>query len=105
MKNQAKIDSPSYMEFGLHLEGQESVLLRVPTFWDTVNNQFIGAIKLPISNTIIHSFGKDSFDLQNNFSKEVAKAFSDLTIADELFKMFKPKWHWDLIESSKELET
>lgn len=98
MRNKAQLDSPSYMEMGLHLEGQESLILRIPTFWDVINEQWIGAIKTPKTNHLVAATGKDSQELQNNFNKVFAEAFNDPKYADELFQMFKPLYVWEACE-------
>jgi hypothetical protein len=80
----------SYMNLGLHLEGQEPVFLRVPTLWDSVELQWIGFVQLPISKHIISAKGQSSFELEGNFNIEISKAFKDEKYVDELFSLFKP---------------
>jgi len=41
------LKSKSYMEMALHLDGEDTLILRIPTFWDAVESQWIGAIKTP----------------------------------------------------------
>lgn len=89
-----QLESPSYMSMRLDLDGKEAVYLRIPTFWDAVNNQWICALKTPKTKKIIKASGKDSFDLQNNFNVEFSKAFHS-ELSDELFEMFKPLSYWE----------
>lgn len=93
-KKEATIDSPSYMQLALHTEGSESLILRVPTFWDDIKKQWIGAIQTPVTKKIISAAGNDSFDLQNNFNKVFSTYLHDPRICDEVFKMFKPLSEW-----------
>ena len=83
------IESPSYMKLGLHLEGEGYKELRVPTFWDATEKQWIGAVKTPKTNHLITATGKDSLELQNSFNIELKKAFDDKKYADEVFGMFE----------------
>lgn len=99
MKNKipkSDLNSPSYMEMALHIEGEKSIILRIPTFWDAVKNQWIGAIKTPITNRLLTAEGKDSFDLQNNFNKVISAALHDPLRCDEVFGMFKPEKEWKI---------
>lgn len=82
------LESPSYMEMKLHLEGESAKVLRIPTFWDSIHEQWIGAIKTPITKKLIYASGKDSFELQNNFNKEIYKAFES-ELSKEILNMFK----------------
>lgn len=90
-----QLESPSYMELRLDIDEKESSLfLRVPTFWDDVNKQWIGALKLP-GGKILKAVGKTSFDLQNSFNREASKIFKDEKYGDELFSLFKPLEYWE----------
>ena len=93
-KKEAKIESPTYMEMGLHTDGKESLILRIPTFWDEVEKQWIGAIQTPITRKLISAKGKDSLELQNNFNIEISKLFHDTKFSEEIFGMFKPLSEW-----------
>ena len=96
MTKSSKLESPSYMELRLDLEGKQVALfLRVPTFWDAVNSQWIGCLKLP-SGKMLKGQGKTSFDLQNSFNIELHKAFTDKEMQDETFAMFKPVEYWEI---------
>lgn len=85
------------MELALHLEEQEALYLRVPTFWDDIEKRWIGAIKTPKTRKILTAHGKDSFQLQNAFNRELSQALES-EIADEVFSMFKPMCYWKEIE-------
>lgn len=82
------LDSGSYMEMRLHSDKEKDKVLRIPTFWDDVEKQWIGAIQTPITNTLIYATGKNDFELQNNFNKVMSDKFKDEKIKDELFSMF-----------------
>lgn len=94
-KKEATIESPTYMEMGLHTDGKESLILRIPTFWDEVEKQWIGAIQTPTSRKLITAHGKNSLELQNNFNVEISKLFHDKKYSDEIFSMFKPLEEWE----------
>lgn len=84
------LESPSYLEMQFHANGKDPLMLKIPTFWDATKQQWIAAIHTPISKTLIHAEGKDSFDLQNAFNIELRKILEkrdDLT--KEVFEMFK----------------
>jgi hypothetical protein len=88
--------SSSYMQLCLHLNAEEDVYLRVPTVWDDVKKSWLGFIKTPKSQRLIHANGNDSFDLQNSFNREMRAVFQGGgAIAEELFNMFKPLAYWD----------
>lgn len=89
------LDSPSYMEMKLHLEGQDALVLRIPTFWDSVTKKWIGAIQTPTTKKIISASGKDSFELQNNFNIEMSRIMHNAEMSDEIFNMFKPQKEWE----------
>ena len=84
-----QLKSPSYMELRIDMDGKPPLYLRVPTFWDSIKNEWMGAIKLPISLKIIHAYGKDSFELQNNFNKVLYELFES-EYKDEVLSMFQP---------------
>jgi len=84
------------MELAIHLDGKESVYLRVPTLWDDVEKQWIGFIKTPITNKLISATGKNSFELQNNFNKNVSKMMhASEEMGQEIFSMFMPSFYWE----------
>lgn len=84
-----EIESPSYMKMGWHGEGEEYKELRIPTFWDAAEEQWVGAIKTPLTKHLITATGKNSFELCNNFNLELKKALADPKYDDEVFRMFK----------------
>jgi hypothetical protein len=89
----------SYMELRIDKDGEDPLFLRVPIFWDAIQQQWIGAIRSPKSKKLIIGTGKDSFELQNSFNVEMSKAFHfDEEIAEELLSMFKPLCYWKEIE-------
>ncbi len=96
MKKQPRsnqLESPSYMELRLDLEGKKAaVFLRIPTYWDAVRNCWMGALKMD-DGEILHADGKDSFDLQNNFTILVSKQFE--INPEQMFAMFKPLEYWE----------
>ena len=82
----------SYMEMCMHLEGKNDVYLRIPTFWNDIEKCWVRFIKTPKSKKIIHSSGKDSFELKNNFNHVISAIFHENNdISQELFSMFKTK--------------
>jgi len=89
------LKSKSYMEMALHLDGEDTLILRIPTFWDAVESQWIGAIKTPKTKKIISATGKDSFELQNNFNIAISNSFKVESLGEELFSMFKSKEYWE----------
>lgn len=83
------------MELALHCDGEEPLILRVPTLWDAVNEQWLGFVQTPKKLKLITGKGKDSFELQNSFNKEISDVFAKGgELADDLYSMFKPKSHW-----------
>jgi hypothetical protein len=86
----------SYMELCLHVDGGENLYLRVPTVWNAVDKTWIGFIKTPKTQRLIHAEGKTSFDLQNSFNIEVSKVFKEGgQLAEEIFAMFMPAFYWE----------
>lgn len=83
------IDSPSYLLLKMHCDGEDTIVLRVPTFWDATEEQWTGAIQTPITKTLITATGKDSFELQNNFNIVLKKKLENSKIKKEIFSMFK----------------
>jgi len=84
------------MELCLNLDGKENLYLRVPTVWDEVEKQWIGYVKTPKTLRLISGNGKNDFDLQNSFNVCMSKLFRESNeLADEIYKMFKPKKYWD----------
>ena len=67
----------SFMHLILHIDEGEDLELKVPTFFDSITTKWIGTIKLPKSKKLITASGKDSFELQNSFNKELHKFFTD----------------------------
>ena len=95
MKKPAKI-SDSYMELCMHLDGEANVYLRVPTVWDDIEKTWIGFIKTPKTQKLIHASGKNSFDLQNSFNHALNECFkAGGELAEECFSMFKPLSYWN----------
>jgi len=88
----------SYMELCLHIDRENNVYLRVPTVWDEIEKQWIGFVKTPKTQKLLHAKGKTSFDLQNDFNKTLKKSFEDPEISDEVFSMFQPRSYWDEME-------
>lgn len=80
----------SYMRLGLHLDGKNTVWLRVPTFWDDDANIWIGAVQTPETKHLISAKGKTSPDLEQSFNKALKAAFES-EIGQEVFQMFKPE--------------
>jgi len=86
MKDQ--IESSSYMELKMHQDGGSTYVLKIPTFWDAVNNKWIAAIKTPKTKMIIHAEGLDSMSLQNDFNVKFHDCLTNPEIQDEVFSMF-----------------
>lgn len=88
--------SESYMELCIHLDGKENVYLRVPTVWDAVKKQWIGFIKTPQTQKLIHAEGKNSFELQNAFNIVLSRMMHESKeLGEEIFGMFMPAWYWE----------
>lgn len=86
----------SYMEMCMHLEGKDNVYLRIPTVWDDIKKQWIGFIKTPITQHLIHAEGKDSFSLQNAMNHVISAIFAKQDdLAKEVFEMFMPAFYWE----------
>ena len=86
----------SYMELCIHRDKDEDLYLRVPTVWDDIEKQWIGFVKTPDSRTLIMAKGKNSFELQNDFNREISKLFAmGPPISDEIFAMFMPAFYWE----------
>lgn len=82
--------SESYMSMRLHLDGEKYPReLKIPTFWDEDKEQWIGAIKTPLTFMLLSSCGKDSKELERNFCVVLKSVFEDPMMHDEVFSMFK----------------
>lgn len=88
-----KKDTNSYMQLCLQLGGEGRLYLMVPTYWDSVKEQWMGATTTSVTKSIIVAHGKDSQELQNNFIIELAKKFKE--IPEEIITMFKPLEYWE----------
>ena len=80
----------SYLD--LRFNGLDGVVrqLKVPTSWDPVNELWMAVIILTESQTIVKATCKDSFDLQNEFTKEIGKIFAEQdSRSKELANMFE----------------
>lgn len=85
-----------YMEMCLQLDGKENVYLRIPTVWDSVQQQWVGFIKTPKTQRLIHGKGKNSFDLQNSFNEAMsAMIHESKEMGEEIFGMFMPAFYWE----------
>lgn len=85
----------SYIEMKMHSEGKDPLVLRVPTFWDSVELQWIGFIQTPVTKKIITGKGVDSFDLQNDFNTNISKLLHSEETSAEVVSMFKPEKDWE----------
>lgn len=86
----------SYMELCFHVDGGENLYLRVPTVWDDIKKQWIGFIKTPKTQRLIHGEGKTSFELQNSFNHAMNSIFQEGgEDAKEVFEMFMPAFYWE----------
>lgn len=94
-RKEANLDSPSYMQMALHMDGQESLILRIPTFWDAMEKQWLGAIQTPKTRKLIQAQGRDSQELQENFNIVMKKFLHNPEYSDEIYKMFKPLSEWE----------
>lgn len=83
------LDSPSYLEMKMHLDGEKAKVLRVPTFWNAVDNEWIAAIKTPVTRKLITARAHDSLTLQNKFNVALSNALHDPLLSEEVFGMFK----------------
>ena len=96
MTDDLKKHTDSYLELMLHLDGKGTRFLRVPTFWDVVKKQWLGAIKTPDTLKLIHAHGEDSIELRNNFILAFSEALEDRSINGEIFSMFKSREFWEV---------
>lgn len=96
-------NSKSFMKLCLNLEGRDPLYLHVPTYWDSVEKQWIGATKTPNTKKMIMASGKNDLELQNNFNIAMSKMLHDPEYADEIFSMFKPE-EWWLFRELEELK-
>ncbi len=88
--------SKSYMELCFHVDGGHNLYLRVPTVWDDKRKLWIGFVKTPKLQRLIHGEGKDSFDLQNSFNAAVSAFFEKGgELAEDAFSLFQPLSYWD----------
>lgn len=88
--------SKSYMELCFHIDGSQNLYLRIPTLWDDTRKFFMGFIKTPKTQRLIHAEGKDSFQLQNSFNMAIMTALQKQDeFSDEVFSMFQPLSYWD----------
>ena len=78
----------SFLHMQMHLDGGGTLGLKVPTFWDDTEKQWIAAIKTPKTRTLLTSSAKESFELQNSFNRVLQQAFTS-PLADEVFSMFE----------------
>lgn len=91
----------SYMELCFHVDGGTNLYLRVPTVWDCITNVWRGFIKTPVTQKLISASGKNSFELQNSFNKELHAIFEKGgTVADEVMTMFQPLSYWDEMQNT-----
>jgi hypothetical protein len=86
-------DTLSYMQLCLYQEGKGNIYLMVPTFWNAVNNKWMGFVKTPESGRLIHAQGKDSKELKDNFNIALHKSFEENP--EETFSMFKSLEYWE----------
>jgi len=90
------MNEKSYMEMCIHLDGKDDVYLRIPTVWDDIKKQWIGFIKTPTTQKLIHGEGKTSFDLQNSMNKSISEAMHESKeMGEEIFSMFMPSFYWE----------
>lgn len=94
--------SNSYMELCIHVDGGQNLYLRVPTVWDDRKKLWIGFIKTPKTQRLIHGEGKDSFSLQNSFNAAICKILEESSDPDEVFSMFQPLSYWDEMSVTQE---
>ena len=88
--------SNSYMELCFQVDGGQNLYLRVPTVWDDRKKIWIGFVKTPKSQKLIHCEGKNSFELQNSFNKTIAEILEQGgSLGDEVFSLFRPLSYWD----------
>jgi len=93
--------SSSYMELCFHVDGGQNLYLRVPTVWDDRRKLWIGFVKTPKTQRLIHGEGKDSHELQNSFNKAIATIWEKgEDLADEVFSLFQPLSYWDEMHAS-----
>lgn len=98
MKNPAHF-TKSYMELCCHADGGQNLYLRVSTVWDDINKQWIGFIKTPKTQQLIHGKGKDSVELQNSFIRVMAPILEKGDVlAEEVFSLFQPLSYWEEME-------
>ena len=88
--------SKSYMELCFHVDGGQNLYLRVPTVWNDIHKTWIGFVKTPKLQKLIHGEGKDSFELQNSFNKSLNEILQKGdSLSEDAFSLFKPLSYWD----------
>lgn len=87
----------SYMELCIHLDGQTNMYLRVPTVWDDIEKNWLGFIKTPKTQKLLHASGANSFELQNSFNRVLREEMSG-ELGEEIFSMFQPRPYWEETE-------
>lgn len=89
------LPTKGYMELAFHVDGQDALILRVPTLWDDIEKQWIGVIKTPTTKRVIYATGKNSVDLQNSFNRILKESLGNPSINEEIFSMFQPASFWE----------
>lgn len=86
----------SYMQLCMHIDGSQSLYLRIPTVWDDERKLWIGLIKTPKLQRLIYGEGENSFKLQNSFNLNLKKILEkNDELADDAFSLFQPLSYWD----------
>lgn len=62
----------NYLDIRFHVMGGEVLQLKVPVVWDPTKNNLMAFYRFK-NGEIVHSNGKDSFELQNNFNIALKK--------------------------------
>ena len=77
------------MELRLHVDGENPLILRVPTYYDAKTKKWLGAVHLPDSKKLIHGEGGDSYQLEQSFNKALSEAMSNPETSEEVFALFE----------------
>jgi hypothetical protein len=89
----------SYMELCFHVDGGQNLYLRVPTVWDDIEKRWIGFVKTPKTQKLIHGEGRDSFELQNSFNTVLSFILEkNDEVSEEVFALFQQLSYWEEME-------
>jgi hypothetical protein len=95
-------DTGSYLQLGLIKEGKGKLYLMVPTYYDAAKKKWLAAIQTPDTKRLIHAFGIDSKELEQNFNVAISEAID--AIPEEVLSMFKALEFWEVCNNCKRVK-